>query len=427
MVPHIIPPAVRTTPATPWTLVALLVTGMVACYIGRGALSIAAPFMMRDLGLSPASMGVLLSAFFWLYAFMQVPAGWVVDRFGVKWSYAAGFIFWSVASAFTGFATGFVTLVVLRLALGVGQSIAFPASASAVSRAFRDRERGLVTASYLSGVRIGQALVGAVGAVMIATLGYRGFFLAVGLVPLVWLFPWFRFWSARADGSSTPGAHAPAAPPFSFVSGIALLKERSVLGIVLGYFAYDYFWFVYVTWLPSYLIMGRQFSTGEMALYSSMPYLVMMGVILVSGAASDWLVRRGWPERRVRKGFIAAGMSIACLVVPAALVDDRMASVWLLTTALAGLGLASPNTWTLTQTVCSRRIVGTVSGLQNFGGNLGGIVAPALTGYTVGATGSFVVAFTITGAVLVAGVLCYLLLVSAPVSIGEDLAEPARL
>src|SRR5678816_3257281 len=119
---------------TPWALGVLLVTGMIACYAGRGALSVAAPFMMRDLGLSPASMGILLSAFFWLYAFMQVPAGWVVDRFGVKWAYAAGFAFWSVASAFTGFATGFVTLVVLRLALGVGQAVAFPASASAVSR-----------------------------------------------------------------------------------------------------------------------------------------------------------------------------------------------------------------------------------------------------------------------------------------------------
>lgn len=416
----------RPTPATPWALVALLVTAMIACYTGRGALSVAAPFMMRDLGLSPASMGVLLSAFFWLYAFMQVPAGWVVDRFGVKWSYGAGFLFWSVASALTGFATGFVMLVVLRLALGVGQAVAFPASASAVSRAFRDRERGLVTASYLSGVRIGQALVGAVGAVMIATLGYRGFFLVVGLAPLVWLIPWFRFWGARSGGPATPGGGAPAATPFSFLSGIALLKERSVLGIVLGYFAYDYVWFVYVTWLPSYLIMGRQFSTAEMAVYSSMPYLVMMGVILVSGAASDWLVRRGWPELGVRKGFIATGMSVACLVVPAALVEDRMTSVWLLTAALGGLGISSPNTWTLTQTVCSRRIVGTVSGLQNFGGNLGGIVAPALTGYTVGATGSFVVAFTISGAVLAAGIVCYLVLVAKPVSV-DDVLEPARV
>jgi sugar phosphate permease len=98
--------------------------------------------------------------------------------------------------------------------------------------------------------------------------------------------------------------------------------------------------------------------------------------------------------------------------------------VWLLTSALAGLGVSSANTWTLTQTVCARRIVGTVSGLQNFGGNLGGIIAPALTGYTVAVTKSFVVAFSVSGLVLVAGILCYLLLVSTPVTVGETIDRP---
>ena len=298
----------------------------------------------------------------------------------------------------------------LRLALGVGQSVAFPASASAVSRAFRDRERGMVTASYLSGVRVGQALVGAIGAAMIATLGYRGFFLAVGLVPLVWLWPWLRFWSKRADGTTTPGGGAPAARPFSLLSGIALLKQRSVLGIVLGYFAYDYVWFVYVTWLPSYLVMGRKFSTGEMALYSSMPYLVMMGVILVSGAASDWLVRRGWPERTVRQGFHrdrnARSPAWSCR---RGIVEDRDDE------RLAADGRARRPRHRVAEHVdadpdrllAPHRRHGL--GLQNFGGNLGGIVAPALTGYTVPATGSFVLAFSVCRAVLVAGVLCYLL------------------
>jgi MFS family permease len=392
----------------------LLVAAMVFCYAQRGALSIAAPFMMKDLGLSPSIMGLLLSAFFWLYAFGQVPAGWVVDRFGVKWAYAAGYTFWSLASAFTGFATGVVSLITLRLALGLGQCVAFPASASAVSRTFRDRERGIVTASYLSGLRLGQALVGAIGAAMIASVGYRGFFLATGLIPLIWLLPWLHYWNKRESTRSDTRSAAPGAP-FSFLQGLGLLKHRSVLGIFLGFFAFDYAWFVYVTWLPSYLIMGRKFSTAEMGFYSSVPYLIMMVVILVSGAASDWLVRHGWPERAVRKWFICAGMLIACLIVPAALVEDRIVSVWLLTISLCGLGITSPNTWTLTQTVCARPIVGTVSGIQNFGGNLGGILAPALTGYTVNATKSFAMAFTISGVILVVGVLCYWLLISQPV------------
>ena len=405
--------APETKTATPWSLMALLVAAMVVCYAHRGALSIAAPFMMKDLGLSPSMMGVLLSAFFWLYAFGQVPAGWVVDRFGVKWAYAAGFAFWSLASALTGFAAGIFTLIALRMALGLGQSVAFPASASAVSRAFRDRERGLVTASYLSGLRLGQAIVGAIGAVMIARLGYNGFFLTISLIPLLWLVPWVSFWSKRESTAvGAYGGKALQAQPYSFLKGLALLKRRSVLGIFLGFFAFDYVWFVYVTWLPSYLMLERKFSTAEMGFYSSVPYLIMLGVILLSGAASDWLVRHGRPERSVRKWFIVAGLLIACLIVPAALVENRIASVWLLTMSLCGLGIASPNTWTLTQTVCARRIVGTVSGIQNFGGNLGGILAPALTGYTVTATKSFALAFSISGGILVGGVLCYWLLIT---------------
>ncbi len=400
----------------------LLVVAMVVCYAQRGALSIAAPFMMRDLGLSPSIMGLLLSAFFWLYAFGQVPSGWVVDRFGVKWAYAAGFAFWSLASAFTGFATGVVSFIALRLALGLGQAVAFPASASAVSRVFSDRQRGLVTASYLSGLRLGQALVGAIGAVMIARLGYRGFFLAISLIPLLWLVPWVRFWNNRERSVTATGDSAPVAQPFSFLKGLTLLRHRSVLGIFLGFFAFDYVWFVYVTWLPSYLILERKFTTAEMGFYSSVPYLIMLGVILVSGAASDWLVRHGRPEQAVRKWFIVVGLIIACLIVPAGLVEDKVTSVWLLTMSLVGLGITSPNSWTLTQAVCSKRIVGTVSGIQNFGGNLGGIVAPALTGYTVTATKSFVLAFSISGAILVGGVLCYWLLISKPVVI-DDLPQ----
>jgi MFS transporter, ACS family, D-galactonate transporter len=405
---------------TPWTLVVLLVLAMVVCYAHRGALSIAAPFMMKDLGLPTSTMGILLSAFFWLYAFMQMPAGWIVDRFGVKWAYAGGFAFWSIASALTGFAQGAMSLIGLRLALGVGQSVAFPASASAVSRSFRDRERGLVSAGYLSGVRIGQAIVGAIGAAMIAKFGYRGFFLILGLAPLLWLVPWIAFWSRRQQTpeSLSPSGAAPRSS-FSFRDGAMLLKHRSVLGIFLGYFAYDYVWFVYVTWLPSYLVVERKFTTSEMGFYSSVPYLIMMVIILISGALSDYIIRRGRAERTVRKWFIAVGMLIACLIVPAGLAEDKVTSVWLLTAALGGIGIASPNTWTLTQAVCARPIVGTVSGIQNFGGNLGGIVAPALTGYAVRWTGSFVVPFVICGVILVVGVLCYWLLVSEHVSTND--------
>ena len=172
-----------------WWLLALLFFGMLISYVHRGAFSVAAPFMSQDLHLSKASIGIVLSAFFWIYAFMQVPAGWVVDRFGVKRAYSLAFIFWSLSATMTGFARGLVSLIGLRAAMGTGQAITFPATARAVANSFPQSERGTVTGIYLTGVRLGQALVSAFGAFFLARYSWKLFYLVTGLVPLVWLFP----------------------------------------------------------------------------------------------------------------------------------------------------------------------------------------------------------------------------------------------
>ena len=395
-----------------WWLMALLVVAMIACYAHRGTLSVAAPFMIKELNLSTSMMGVLLSAFFWSYSFMQLPAGLAVDRYGVKVSYALGYAFWSLAAAVTGFAHNLMTLVLVRMSLGIGQAVAFPASARAVAQWFHDRERGIVTATYLTGVRLGQALIALVGALLLAKYGLKFFFLITGLVPLLWLFPWYRFlnkWEEpRSDLDNSTQSSSQKA---SIAQSLRLLKQRSVLGILLGFFAYDYAWFVYLTWLPGYLVMERGFSAREMGIYSAVPYVAMSGIILLSGFASDWLIRRGRPEIQVRKMFIIVGLLIGCLIVVAGMVEDKLTAVWLLTISLCGLGVCSPNTWTLTQAICSKNIVGTVSGIQNFGGNLGGILAPALTGYIAHTTQSFALALTVAGAILVVGILSYCFLI----------------
>ena len=399
-----------------WWLMLLLVTGMIFCYAHRGALSVAAPFMIRELHLSAAAMGVLLSAFFWSYSFMQIPAGYLVDRFGVRKGYGFGFLLWSTASALTGMAGSLVWLIVTRVVLGVGQATAFPASARAVSNWFKDRERGSVTAGYLTGVRFGQALISAIGAFLLAASGFRYFFLIIGVIPLIWLLPWWRFvgrWEADER------IKAPAAERMSFGAGLGLFRQPSVIGIFLGFFAYDYAWYVYVNWLPAYLVMERGFSPKEMAIYSSVPYVTMSVVILLAGFLSDALVRRGYAEINVRRALIVTGLALGCLIVPAGMVHDKITAVWLLSISLSGLGVATPNTWTLTQAVCSKSIVGTVSGIQNFGGNLGGILAPALTGFIAHATSSFALALSLTGAILVVGIGSYLFLISGKVDIPQ--------
>ncbi len=402
-----------------WRLVWLLLTGMTFCYAQRGTLSVAAPFMIRDLAINTETMGLMLSAFSWCYCFMQVPSGWVVDRFGVRRAYASGFALWSLACALTGAFRNIASIMFFRITMGIGQSVAFPASARTVANWFPDTERGLVNSSYLIGVRLGQALVNATGVGLIAAYGWRGFFVISGVAPLLWIVPWMmvlRHWETRATSTTAPTI----SNRFTFASSFGLLRHPTVLGTFLGFFAYDYVWFVFAYWLPGYLRLERHFTPAQMAFHASVPFLVMSVVIVVSGVATDRLIAAGLRELRVRKTFIAIGFAIAMAIVPAGLVHDNNTSVWLLLVSLCGLGVAAPNTWSLTQACCTKRVVGTVSGIQNFGGNVAGIIAPWLTGALAHRTGSFASAFVLCGFILIAGALAYWLLMNEQVDVPEE-------
>src|SRR4029453_1423972 len=190
-------------------------------YAQRGTLSIAAPFMIRELGINTETMGLMLFAFSWCYWFMQVPSGWIVDRFGVRRAYAFGFGVWSIACALTGAFRNIAAIMFFRVTMGVGQSVAFPASARTVADWFPDTERGLVNSSYLTGVRLGQALINAAGVGLIALYGWRGLFVVSGLVPLLWIAPWLltlRRWER-------PGARSTGPARFTFASSFGLLRH----------------------------------------------------------------------------------------------------------------------------------------------------------------------------------------------------------
>jgi ACS family D-galactonate transporter-like MFS transporter len=402
-----------------WWLAALLSSGMILCYAQRGMLSIAAPSMIRELGINTETMGLMLSAFSWCYSFMQVPSGWVVDRFGVGRAYAIGFGLWSIASALTGAFRHIGAIMFFRIVVGVGQSVAFPASARTVANWFPDSERGVVNSTYLIGVRLGQALVNSTGVALIALLGWQMFFVVGGLAPLIWILPWLlvlRRWEQPKH--LLHGSKAPRLQGFSFASSFGLLRHRTVLGTCLGFFAFDYVWFVFVYWLPGYLRLERHFTPAEMAFYSSVPFLVMSIVIAISGFVTDRLIAAGFREPIVRKTFITIGFTIALAIVPAGLVESNNTSAWLLLTSLCGLGVCVPNCWSITQACCSKRLVGTVSGIQNFGGNVGGIIAPWLTGAIAYRTGSFAAAFVLCGFILIGGAIAYWTLMKEKV--GED-------
>jgi MFS family permease len=287
-----------------------------------------------------------------------------------------------------------------------------------VANWFPDTERGLVNSSYLIGVRLGQALVNAVGVWLIAAIGWRLFFVGSGLLPMLWIVPWMivlRGFEAPGRRASAPPLAARSSPLASLGSSFGLLRHPTVLGTFLGFFAYDYVWFVFAYWLPGYLRLERHMTPAQIAFHASAPFLAMSVVILLSGMATDRLIASGWRELPVRKAFIGVGFAFAAAIVPAALVHDNGTAMWLLWTSLCGLGLAAPNTWSMTQACCTKGLVGTVSGIQNFGGNVAGIIAPWLTGVIADRTGSFAPALVLCGFILAGGVLAYWLLMNETV------------
>lgn len=391
-----------------WWMLALLITGMIFCFAQRASLNVAAPTMIREMGYSPALTGVLLSAFGWTYALGQAPSGWLADRFGYRRVYAFGYVFWSLATAGLGLARSAWAVVLLRMGVGAGQATIFPASARAVTLNFPEQERGLATSGFISGNRLGVAVINSLGPLLLIAVGWQNFFLLTGLLPLLWLGLWWR----TPERSTTPTTTSTTNTAFSFWDSLQLLRHRSMLGIVLGFFAYDYAWFLLLNWLPGYLSLERKFSTSEMAIYSSVPYYVSFFVSLATGAVSDALVRRGYDGLRVRRNITVLGMGIACALVPAGFVESKMTAVWLLTLAVGGLSIAAPMAWALTQTVCDKRVGGTAAGVQNCSGNIAGIFAPIVAGFIVQATGSFALALGVAGALLVLGMLAYGLLVA---------------
>src|SRR5204863_8973453 len=182
--------------------------------------------------------------------------------------------------------------------------VAFPASARTVANWFPDTERGLVNSSYLTGVRLGQALINAAGVALITLYGWRMLFVVAGLVPVLWIVPWLRTlrrW--ESPGVAAAGSTGAPAARFTFASSFGLLRHPTVLGTFLGFFAFDYVWFVFVYWLPGYLRLERHFTPAQMAFYASVPFVVMSIVIVLSGVVSDRLIAAGCRDLRVHKTF----------------------------------------------------------------------------------------------------------------------------
>jgi len=395
---------------TQWIFLSLLVISICINYVDRGSLSVADRYLQTDFSLNPERRGLIYSAFFWTYAGFQIVAGWLVDRFHVNRVLAAGFLIWSTAMIFTGAASGFLMLFMLRLALGVGESVAYPSYSKILTGNFKEQQRGLANSAIDAGAKLGPAIGILAGGLLMGRFGWRVFFFITGGLSLLWLVPWF-IWAPkdrmllREQTGRVPGFGE-------------ICSKRAAWGSFFGLFCGNYAWYFIVTWMPSYFRDELHYTQNQMAVFGSIPLWVVAASTLFFGYLSDRWISRGASPNLVRKTFGGAGLMLSTVMLLAVMARDPVTSLLLLCTAGFAFGIYSSNIWAIAQTLSGPWAAGRWTGMQNFIGNLSGILAPWLTGWIVERTGQFYWAFVVTTAFLVIGTICLTMVIPrvAPVA-----------
>ncbi|TDG06547.1 MFS transporter [Paraburkholderia guartelaensis] len=413
-----------------WWVAGLMWAAIAINYIDRTVLSAAAPRIQSQFHLSAVEMGVVMSAFFWSYALLQLPAGFLADRLGQKKVLGFAVLWWSLATAATGIANGFKSLVALRVALGVGEAGAYPSNAGIASKWFPRSERATVAGIFDSGSKLGGAIALPLIAAMLTAFDWKITFALTGLLGLIWYVVWqFTFSDSPRDHkrvNSEELAHIEsdllaeqsdraARPPLR-----KLLAHRNIWAMCIGFFMINYNSYFFITWLPTYLVKARGMTMMEMGWMASLPLLVSIVVEIFAGWASDRVFASGKLSlTATRKLFLVIGLLMASSIGFAAFADSAAVAVLLLCIAKSGTTVAASQVWALPADVAPRNAVSMVAGVQNTVSNIGGVVGPIVTGAIVGATGSFVPALVVSSALIGVAIINYLFLLGK--------VEPIRL
>ena len=385
-------------------------------YVDRGNLSVAAPLLKGELHLSASELGMLLGAFFWTYTAVMIVSGWLVDRFDVSRMLALGFATWSIATGLTGLAHSFLSLLICRLLLGAGESVAFPSYGKILAAHVSQQHRGIANAAIISGMSLGPAVGTLACGDLMAAYGWRPVFLVLGFASFLWLVPWIK-WMPKASVVSERFVC-----PASFGE---ILRRRAFWGAALGHFCSNYPFYLMIVWLPFYLVSERHFSMQQMAREGALFYLMYATVAPITGWIADSFIRSGASPNIVRK----AGMTIGHIIVAAgvlglAAANARTSFVCLLIMG-AGCGFNGPNIYVFAQTLAGPAVAGRWTGMQNSFANLAGVVVAPLTGLVIDRTGQFWWAFVVTAAVTLLGAASWVFLTGPLVQVTWRAASTA--
>ena len=389
--------------------IGLLWNAMVFSYMIRYALGIVAPTLMTQYDFSPSTMGFILSGWNWTYTGAQLLVGPLVDRFGVWIVMGVGSGIWGLSTVALPVATTAVSLFVMRAIFGLGQSMLIPANAAAISRRFDVKERARAIAVSFSGTPMGPAIAAPIAAFILAGWGWQAVFYCLGGGSLLLTLAWLCFYPDKQVGrQSAPLPDRTKDRSEQRIPWISLFRYRSTWGMAFGQMGYLYAFFFFVSWLPGYLVLERGMTVLRTGIVASLPFWAGILGTLGGGWLGDYLIRRGFSVTASRKTMIGSGMVAATvLVITAAFVEQTWLAVTLLTFSVGCLRLTTGSVNSIAIDLAPRSMVGSLTSIQNFFGNTGGLLAPIVTGFIVEATGSFVGALVAAGGMALFSGICY--------------------
>jgi MFS transporter, ACS family, D-galactonate transporter len=405
-----------------WFMLSLLLIATIINYVDRVNISIAAPFMAKDLGLDKIEMGLIFSAFAWTYAFALVPAGFFADRFGSRFTYGLSLISWSAVTVSQGLVGGFSSLFGLRLAIGALEAPAFPANSRAVTVWFPARERGIASSIYVCGQYLGTALFTGALLWLVTTYDWRMVFYSTGVIGVLFGIVWLLVYRDPLcckkvskeelkyieDGGGLVKS-SEQRTKFNWRQITELFRYRQVWAICIGKFANTSVLYFYLTWFPTYLIEERHLTTIKVGFFAVLPFIGATIGILLAGIVSDIMIRRGVSLSFARKLPLVVGSCLGMSIVLINFVDSNALCIAILTVSFFAQGIASTS-WAAVSEVAPKELIGLTGGITSLAANLGGVVTPIMIGWILHVTGTFAYAFWFIGGLALIGSLSYSLL-----------------
>jgi sugar phosphate permease len=407
---------------------ALLVVAGVVNYIDRATLAVANPLIREELGLSIADMGYLLSAFLWAYAFAQLPTGAMVDRLGPRILLTMGLSLWSLAQLLGGLVQNFGQFFGARVLLGIGEAPQFPTGARVVRDWFNQRDRGLATGVFNCASSLGTAIAAPLLTYLMLSFGWRTMFVIMGVAGLIVAAAWCLLYRNPDEVALTSGENSyrtQGDPPgqrtkVTFREWKLLFRFRTTWGMVFGYFGCIYLTWIYTAWLPGYLEIERHMSVKYTGWAAAVPFACGVVGGVFGGYIADMLVRRGVEPLKSRRypASIALLGTAACTVAAAYVSSDALAIAFI-SISLFLVYVTSTCAWALSSVAVPTNCTASIGAVQNFGGYLGGALAPTVTGLIVQHTGSFVPALVVGALIGVVSAGSYLFVVDQPVTAAD--------